>query len=183
MDGSFPTAEMFFPLRKSPWHLLWAIWEVRKGNDMDSYKTSEWKWNSNHVIKTVFQWTEIGVSVCMFSLWAQSLYKKGGRGRSTVKEGWWLLRFWAASRKEQGWAETRKNAEWEYIQKHTVAHGRWWRKLAYGSMQAWWEAEELRKVSALLLLGGSMPIRCTIQSSSTRQHSVISPLCSAWFFY
>lgn len=121
MDGSFPTAEMFFPLRKSPWHLLWAIWEVRKGNDMDSYKTSEWKWNSNHVIKTVFQWTEIGVSVCMFSLWAQSLYKKGGRGCSTVKEGWWLLCFWAALRKEQGWTETRKNAEWECVQ-NTLLH-------------------------------------------------------------
>lgn len=87
MDGSFSTAAMFFPLRERPWHLLWVIWEVRKGNDVDSYKTSERKWNSNHVIKTVFSGQRLEAVCECFPYELRACIKREGGAVASWRKG------------------------------------------------------------------------------------------------
>lgn len=42
--------------------------------------------------------------------------------------------------------------------------------------------EQLRQVSTVLLLGRSMPTNGTIHDHSSRQHSLVLTLYSAWFY-
>lgn len=146
--------------------------EVRKGNDMKGHKISEWKGNSNCVIKTVSSGQRLE-SMWMVSLWAWSLNKKGGTVAQWSKgNGHYVL----------GQHYGRNMDEWNTY-KSILLHIQVMEEHVYGNVWARQEAEQFRQISTVLLLGGSTPINCTMYSNSSRQHSVILTLCSAWFFY